>query len=128
MPFIVDTTVLIDAARHKEPAYSWLRAALRRPGEVAVSAVNVAEFFAGLRPDERPRWEAFVDELACWDVTREIAKLAGTYQYDSARRGQTIHIADALVAATAFTVGADVVTDNIKDFPMADVTTIRLVP
>jgi predicted nucleic acid-binding protein len=116
--FLVDTTVLIDASRHREPALSWLQDAIQRPDEVGVCAVIVAEFFAGLRPDERSRWETFIDALTYWDTTRDMAQQAGIYRYHYARRGRVINTADAVIAVTAVSVGATLVTDNVKDFPM----------
>jgi predicted nucleic acid-binding protein len=88
--------------------------------------VIVAEFFAGLRPDERPRWAAFIDELTYWATTREVARQAGIYQYEYARRRQTILTAAALIAATV-AVGATPVTDNAKHFPMPEIKIMRLV-
>jgi predicted nucleic acid-binding protein len=126
MRYLLDTTVLIEASRLREPALSWLREALRKSDEVGVCAVIVAEFFAGLRPDERPRWETFVAELTYWASTREMARQAGIYRYTYARLGRTIQTADALIAATAAAVGATLVTDNIKDFPMPEIKTTRL--
>jgi tRNA(fMet)-specific endonuclease VapC len=127
MRFRLDTTVLIEASRHREPALSWLREALRTPDEVGVCAVIVAEFFAGLQPDERPRWESFIDDLTYWATTPEVARHTGIYRYEYARRGQTILTADALIAATAAAVGATPVTDNAKHFPMPEIKTMRLV-
>ena len=118
MRFLVDTTVLIDASRHREPALSWLQDAIQRLDEVGVCAVIVAEFFAGLRPDERSRWETFIDALTYWDTTRDMAQQAGIYRYHYARRGRAINTADAIIAATAVSVGATLVTDNVRDFPM----------
>ena len=88
--------------------------------------MTVAEFFAGLQPDERPRWDAFVAELTYWATTREMARQAGIYRYEYARRGRTILTADALIAATAAAVGATLVTENVKDFPMSDLRLLRL--
>jgi hypothetical protein len=126
MRLLLDTTVLIDAARGTEPARSWLQDELWRPNVIGVCPVNITEFFAGLRPDERLRWDAFVGELAYWGITRRIAVQAGVYQFDYARRGHQIQLGDALVAATAVVVGAIIVTDNVKDFPMPEVTILRL--
>jgi predicted nucleic acid-binding protein len=127
MRFRLDTTVLIEASRHREPALSWLREALRTPDDVGVCAVIVAGFCAGLRPDERPRWGSFIDELTYWATTHEVARQASIYQYEYARRGQTILTADALIAATAAAVGAPLVTDNVKHFLMAEIKIMRLV-
>jgi predicted nucleic acid-binding protein len=124
--YLLDTTVLIDASHYREPAFSWLADALGQPDEIGVCAVVIAEFFAGLRPDERPRWAAFVGRLTYWATTREMAQQAGIYQYEYARLGRAILTPDALIAATAAAVRATLVTDNARDFPMPDVAAIRL--
>jgi predicted nucleic acid-binding protein len=125
-PILLDTTVLIDISRRREPSTSWVQDAIRNAAELCVSAITGAEFFAGLPPSERATWEAFLTELTHVDVTKEIAILAGTYRYDMARRGRTILIPDALIAATAIATAATLVTANIKDFPLAEIKTIRL--
>lgn len=124
-PYLLDTTVLIDLSRDREPTTSWTRELLRGPHIVGVSAVNVAEWFAGLRPVERAHWARFVDELQYWDITPAVAIRAGILRYDYARLGRTILIPDALVAATAEAVGAILVTGNIKHFPMPELTVRR---
>lgn len=58
-------------------------------------------------------------------TTREAAERAGRYQADWARRGKTLHLADALVAGTARAHGAVLVTDNVVDFPMRDLRVAR---
>jgi predicted nucleic acid-binding protein len=125
--YLLDTTVLIDVARRKEPATSWLNNTLRRSDQVCVSAVTVAEFFAGVRPLQRGEWQGFIDGLTHWDVTKEIAIRGGILRYELARQGRTMLIPDALIAATAITYGAALATANIKDFPVPELATIRLV-
>jgi predicted nucleic acid-binding protein len=123
---LLDTTVLIDVARRREPATSWLNKIVRHPIQTSVSAVTVAEFFAGVRPEQRRDWQYFIDGLTHWDVTKEIAIRAGILRYDLARQGRAMQIADALIAATAMVHGAALVTANITDFAVAGLTTIRL--
>jgi tRNA(fMet)-specific endonuclease VapC len=125
-PYLLDTTVLVDVSRGRQPALSWLNKALIRPGQVCVSTVTVAEFFAGVRPPQRGHWQAFIEQLTHWDVTTEIAIRAGTLRYDLARQGRALLIADALIAATAITHGAVLVTSNIRDFSGTGVTGISL--
>jgi predicted nucleic acid-binding protein len=125
-PYILDTTVLIDVARRREPATSWLSNAVRRPGLVSVSVIAVAEFFAGVRPAQRGSWRTFFDTLTHWDVTQEIAIRGGVLRNDLARQGRTIHISDALIAATALVHGATLITSNIKDYPLPNLTLMRL--
>ena len=88
---------------------------------LATTCVNVAEVEAGLRPRERRRAEAILNRLRYLATDVEAARRAGRYQAEWAKQGRTIHTPDALVAGTARTHGAVVVTDNVDDFPMRDV-------
>ena len=124
--YVLDTSVLIDASRDREPGASWLQRVLVQPHSVAVSAVTVAEFFAGLEPRERGGWSTFIETLTHWDTTREIAIQAGIFRYDAARRGQVIQIPDALIAATAMVVGATLATSNVRHFGSLGVPIVRL--
>jgi predicted nucleic acid-binding protein len=82
--------------------------------------VNVAEIERGVRPKERRAAGRLLERLRFLETTREAAVRAGRYQAELARRGVTVHTADALVAGTARAHGAVLVTDNGRDFPMRD--------
>ena len=92
---------------------------------MGVCGVVITEFFTGLQPEQRPRWETFVERLAFWNITPQIAMQAGLYRYTYARRGTTLATTDAIIAATAVSVGATLVTGNVKDFPMPELSLIR---
>lgn len=124
--YLLDTTVLIDVSRRRQSTLSWLDSAIRGPAEICVCAIAVAEFFAGLRPEQRRQWKSFIDELTHWDVTKDIAVLAGSLRYDLARRGQSLKTPDALIAATALMYEAELVTANIRDFAATGVESILL--
>ena len=124
--YLLDTTVLVDISNRIEPVSSQVRALLVGPDEVGVSAVSVAEFFAGLRPEDRPRWEAFLDQTDHWNITREIAVQAGVYRYAYVRLGRAISTPDALIAATALAIGATLLTNNVRHFPMPELRLLRI--
>jgi predicted nucleic acid-binding protein len=107
---------------------SWLNEAVVRPGQICVSTVTIAEFFSGVRPDQRGESHIFLEQLTHWDITTEIAIRAGALRYDLARRGRALLIPDALIAATALAYGAVLVTANISDFTDTGVIGISLAP
>jgi len=82
--------------------------------------VNIAEIERGLRSRERRRALAFLDGLRFLPTDREAARRAGRYQAEWAKRGRTIHTPDALIAGTARSHGAVLLTHNLDDFPMRD--------
>ena len=51
--YLLDTDVLIDYANGKEPAVSRIKGLIAQGDDLGLSAVAVAEFFAGLRPHQR---------------------------------------------------------------------------
>jgi len=87
---------------------------------LATTCVNLAEVEAGLRQRERRPAVALLGRLRFLVTDREAAHRAGKYQADWARRGRTIQTPDALVAGTARSHGAVLVTHNTEDFPMRD--------
>ena len=55
-----------------------------------------------------------------YDVSLAVAKEAGWYSYEFARRGTSLSTTDTLIAATAIAEDATLITANIKDFPMEE--------
>ena len=92
---------------------------------LGTSCVNLAEVEGGLRSHERRRAGAVLDRLRFLPTDRDAALRAGRYQAEWARRGRTIQTPDALVAGTARSNGAVLVTHNVDDFPMRDVRVMR---
>jgi predicted nucleic acid-binding protein len=126
MRLLLDTSGLIDHSRGREPARSYILARIAGGDELGISVINLAEFYAGVPMGANPTIDAFVASLTLWDVSRAIALRAGAYRYALARRGRTISLQDALIAATAHEHGAALVTANVRDFPMADIQVIAL--
>jgi predicted nucleic acid-binding protein len=119
--YLLDTTVLIAHLRGDGDVVAMILRLLREGHVLGTTCVNVAEVERGLLPKEPPVAGALLARLRFLDTGREAATRAGRYQREFARRGRTIHMADALIAGTARAHGAVVLTDNRRDFPMRDV-------
>jgi predicted nucleic acid-binding protein len=112
---LIDTDVLIDYLRGQAQAVAYLE---DRAETLLVSAITVAELFAGVREGkERTALSAFLSAFEVVAVDAVIAERAGLFRRDYGRSHST-GLADALIAATAGHVQAQLVTLNRKHFPM----------
>jgi predicted nucleic acid-binding protein len=126
MTILLDTSVIIDALRKKRGRSEFLNLSKQAGDTHACSALNVAEVYAGMRPTEAAATEAFLQGLECIEVTQEVARQAGSLKYAWERKGVTIDIPDAIVAATALNFNLWLATDNRRDFPMPDLKLFHL--
>ncbi len=124
--YLLDTTALIDFSKGREPARSRLLGMMEEGDALGVCAINIAEFYAGMPLHERPSWDAFTNSLRYWPITFEAARQAGQFRYDYARQGKILSTTDTLVAATALYYQAIVITNNVKDYPMAQIQILTL--
>jgi predicted nucleic acid-binding protein len=112
---LVDTDVLIDFLRGEPEALELLKA---HAGHACVSALSVAEVFAGARDEnEAARLDDLFASFEVIPVTADLARTAGLLR---GRFGKSsgLGIADALIAATAEAENADLATMNVRHFPM----------
>ena len=121
MRLLLDTTVLIDVLRMRRRRPQLLAELIRAGHTLSTSAVNTAEVYAGVRPQEEAATELFLGALECHAITRAAARRAGTMKRDWSRKNRTLTLADTLVAAVALENDCLVVTDNRRHFPMPEV-------
>ena len=115
---LLDTDVLVDYFRGRIEALAYLRA---RSEPILISAITVAELYAGVREGEERRGvEQFLALLEIIPVDAEIARKGGLYRRDYGP-SHGIGLADALIAATAELHQAKLVTLNARHFPMMEV-------
>jgi predicted nucleic acid-binding protein len=117
MPFrlLVDTDLLVEYLRGRQEAADWLES---QEAELAVSAITVAELYAGIRGDLESRvLDRFLLAVETLPATEEIARLAGQYRRKYGP-SHGIGLADALIAATAAVSRTRLVTFNRRHFPM----------
>lgn len=120
MILLLDTTILIDVLRGRRDRRLLLAELILGGHTLATAAINIGEVYAGMRPDEETKTEAFLSSLECYPLTGGIARRAGSLKSARARKGQTVSLADMIVAATALEGGHTLMTDNVKDFPVAE--------
>src|SRR5438128_85503 len=120
--YLLDTTALIDFSKQREPAYSHILSWIDAGDTLGVCAINIAEFYAGLAAPDATQWEEFITTLTYWPISPQAAMRAGQDRYVLARTGTTITTTDALVAAVSREQQAVVVTSNVKDYPLDDIT------
>ena len=121
MKLLLDTSILIDVLRRKKLRNEWLAGLVRNGHTLATTTLNIAEIYAGMRPAEESRTEALLGGLQVHELNGTSARLAGRFNNTWARKGHTLSLADAMVAAIAIEHGCALLTDNRKDFPMTEV-------
>lgn len=122
MPYLLDSTVLIDVLRDRPGAVGRLRR-LRDVGEVPyICAVTADEVQRGLRPAEISRANRLLAAMQPAPLRIVEGALSGQWRREFAAKGVTLSQSDTLVAAAATAMRAVLVTGNPRDFPMEEVT------
>jgi predicted nucleic acid-binding protein len=122
--YLLDTNVLIHYSKRRSPSTELILELVTRGEELCVSSINVAEVYSGAYVGEYPEFDVFLSTLECIPVILADGLRAGQWRHDYRRRGVQLTTQDVLVAAVAQRVGATLVTENIKDFPMRDIVVV----
>ncbi|MGD0695167.1 MAG: type II toxin-antitoxin system VapC family toxin [Terriglobia bacterium] len=118
--YLLDTSVIVDALNGKRGRHALLKQLVEEGHLLACSSIQVTEVYAGLRSHEETTTEELLRSLEYYEVTWEIARLAGILRRDYGRRGVTLALADVTIAAVALAHGLALITDNVKHYPMKD--------
>ena len=118
--YLVDTSVIIDALNGKRGRRDLLLGLVKQGHLLACCSINVTEVYAGMRQKEEAATEEFLRSLEYYHVTWHVARLAGLLKRDYGRKGTTVTVADATIAAVALVHELTLMTDNVKDFPMKE--------
>jgi predicted nucleic acid-binding protein len=117
---LIDTTVAVDYLRGVPAAVDLLSGLIASGDDVLASELVRFELLAGARRTELEALETFFSALLWAPVDAEIAWAAGLL----ARRFRASHSgiddADYLIAATATVLGAELLTTNVRHFPMLE--------
>ncbi|MBM3166278.1 MAG: type II toxin-antitoxin system VapC family toxin [Chloroflexi bacterium] len=119
--YLLDTTALIDHLNGRQPVVTLLTKLALQGHELGLCCINIAELYSGLDNDERIKADMLINGLDYYEISEDMAKVAGVYRFEFARKGITLTIADTLIAAVARGYGAILVTANVRDYPMEDI-------
>lgn len=117
MSTLVDTSVLIDYLRGHAEAGGVLERR-REAGLLHASEITRLEIFAGMRSAEEDGTLALLSTLIWHPVDTAIAEEAGALGRRWLASNHTIDSADLAIAATAIRTGAELLTRNVRHFPM----------
>ena len=112
---LLDTDVLIDFLRGNKHAISYFRTNYEF---ICFSAITVAEIFSGIRgKKEETEVQRLFAIFPIIETTKEIGQEAGKL-VKTYRPSHSVEIPDAIIAATCLKSNLELVTLNIKHYPM----------
>jgi predicted nucleic acid-binding protein len=115
---LLDTTVAVDHLRGVEPAVELLRGLIDAGERVAASELVRFELLAGVRDDELEALEQFFSALSWVQVDEGVSRTAGLLARKHRGAYGGIGDVDYLIAATALFLDAELLTTNVRHFPM----------
>lgn len=121
---LVDTDILIDHFHNVKAATEYIAQALLEEGQALISAISVAEILAGMRAGEEGDTEALFAFFTIVPADEMVARIAGNY-LNQFGKSFALDLGDALIAATAKIYQAELITRNVRHYPMKD-TKVRV--
>ena len=114
---LLDTTVAIDDLRGEEAAVDLLKRLIDAEETILASEVVRFELLAGVRDDELGALEEFPSALT-WVHDEVVSRTAGLLARKHRAADSWIDDVDYLIAATALALDAELLTTNLRHFPM----------
>ena len=115
--YLCDTDVLIDYLRGNKAAVRFFEE--EATGRLLISAISVAELYAGVKDGEEKLLADFVGSFETIEVDTELARQGGLLR-NRFGKSHGVGLADALIAAGCRLHNARLVTLNRKHFPMLE--------
>lgn len=115
---LVDTTVAVDHLRGATSAVALVTGLAEQGETLAASELIRFELLAGVRPREIDALERFFTSLVWLAVDEDVTRTAGLLARKHRKSHSGIDDVDYLIAATAIVADADLLTTNVRHFPM----------
>ncbi len=120
MTVLVDTPVIVDHLRNDPRAAALLTELFETEQRVWAATPTRTEILAGIRPNEREPIQELFEVLAWVEIDVTVADAAGELARQYRRSHSGIDTTDYLVAAAAMSIGARLITINVRHYPMFD--------
>lgn len=117
---VLDTSVAVDHLRGLPAAVEGLRQLIEAGEEIVASEIVRFELVAGVRDDAREDLKEFFKTVTWLPVTAEVARRAGELARQFRASHSGIDTADYLIAATVEVLDGELLTTNVRHFPMLE--------
>ncbi len=121
MRYLLDTTFVIDHLRDDQAAVQRFERLFEFGEEGYVTDVVAAEAWTGAPGDRDRPLEALLSAVEYVTASPDDARMAGRLRARARASGRHLSLPDALIAATAMTLDAAVLTRNVHDFALTPV-------
>lgn len=118
--YVIDTTLVIDHLRGEPAAVARLARLFEDGDQPVVNEIVACEAWTGAPGTGDPALTALLQAVEFVQPGPASAELAGRWRQEARRRGQTLSLGDALIAAAADEDGI-VLTRNERDFALTPV-------
>ena len=122
--YLLDSTIIIDCLRGKKGRDELLKKLVLEGSTLGCCSVNVVEVYTGMKDKEKEKTTYLLNSFEYYNITREIATLAGEYRRNYQKKGKILSVSDVLIAAVAISHNLILITDNRKHYPMPEIKII----
>lgn len=120
--YLIDSDGVIDYLKGFQPTVEFIQRLSRRGDIPCTCDMVMGEVYGGVYPQDEAVADALFSVFEYLPTSPGAAKQAGRWKYAYARQGQTLKITDCVIAAVAYEHDAQLVTRNVRDFPMPEIT------
>lgn len=121
--YLLDTNVLLETFWGKQPTAKLTKTWIKE-GKIAISAVSIGEILSKASPEEKDKLNLLAHRFGVLPVDWVVAEMAGEYRQEYSRKRKRVYLLDCFIAATAKLYDLKLVTRNVTDYPMKDITII----
>lgn len=121
MRYLLDSSFVIDYLRDDPAAVNRFDRLFAEGDEPVINEIVVCEVRAGLTDEVVPAFDALLEPIEFIQPGPAHAMTAGRWRAEVRRRGRTLSLSDALIAAAADWDSGAVLTRNVRDFALTPV-------